>query len=120
MRLGDERLPYYNLFHQNPMSENYTTSGHLNCPHCVFSDRNFIVPLLHTNVLLIEGHPFVYRYRRLPCGYTRNPFSAIRPTHVSSISSVYTSLNIEGNNERIYIIAIEGSKGLSRVEGYIY
>jgi len=96
-------------------------NGHLYCPHCVFSDRNFIVLLLETNVLLIEGYPFVYRYRRLPCGYTPvHLLSATHPTHVSLISSVYTSLNIEGSNERIYIIAIEGSKGLSRVEGYIY
>jgi len=74
LRLGDDCLLYYNLFHQSPTLENYIPpslmSGNLYCLRCVFSDRNFIVPFLHTNVLLIEGYPFIYRYRRLPCGYT--------------------------------------------------
>jgi hypothetical protein len=42
-------------------------SENVYCSYCVFSDRNFIVPLLH------QGHPFVYRYRRLPGGYTLHP-----------------------------------------------
>jgi len=97
-------------------------SENLYCPYCVFSDRNFIVPLLHPNVHLIERHPFVYRYRRLPSGYTPYTLST-RPTHTSLILlvSIHTSPIIVSSNERIYTIGIEGSKGIMSVESvYIY
>jgi len=94
-------------------------SEHLYCPYCVFSDRNFIVPLLHPNVHLIERHPFVYRYCRLPSGYTLHLFYSSYP-YLFDFVGICIYFTQHRKQQRADIIGIEGSKGIMFVEGIYY
>lgn len=88
--------------------------------HIVFSDRNFIVPLLHPNILLIEKHPFVYRYRRLPSGYTPHPFYSSYP-YLFDFVGIYIYFTQHRKQQRADIYHWYWRfKGYYICRGYIY